>query len=255
MSPAVVNLFYAQVQVERKKEEVYLNYLKKCILNNDCNGVKHSLKIIIVPYSVLNFDILENASPEIINLLIETKIKTDKFLCETYNYCIKENLENVSLKEIDDILTNVSPLNENLNYSKYVLVNLFTNKHAFNYSACEDYLLHLHTNNVLRYYKNVHYVANKIVCDGAYYANPAFLVKFITCLKSYGLSVRFDPMSELLHRQVFEWICLNVEKSRKGLAVGWRSGPDSSKWPSTDKEDYLAILAFLKNIIIMGDLS
>lgn len=243
-----VNLINVEMQVQRKKEEVYTNYLKDCVKSNDCDGVKCSLENIIVPCSVLTFDILENTSVNIIELLIESKIKNDDFVSAIYSFCKLHNIESIHAEDIDRILTHFNLQTENDYYNRYVIINLFNNKSKYNCSSW-DYFSNLHSDNLLRNYKNIVQLANKIFCDCAYYCNVNFLVQFMSLIKKYNIVVKFNPMTEPTHRQVFEWLRVNIEKAENGIAVGWRSGPDSGKWPSTDPEDYFAVCKYLRSLL------
>lgn len=242
-----INLFNVEMQVQRKKEEVYTHFLKDCVINGNIEGVKCSLEIIAIPYSLMTFEILENTSLNIIEKLIESKIKNDDFVGEIYSYCKLHDIESVNINDIDKIVTHFNLENEYDNCNRYTIINLFVNKNNYNCTK-DDYWTHLHSDNLLRHYKNIVYLSNKILCDAAYYSNSSFLVNFISVVKKYKININFDPMSEPTHRQIFDWLCTNIEKARNGLTVGWRCGPDSGRWPSTDPVEYENVRSLLKEI-------
>lgn len=55
----------------------------------------------------------------------------------------------------------------------------------------------------------------------------------------------FSPTEK--HNMLYQWLIGNITKSKEGLAVGWSCGPDSGPWPSTNGEDYIAVLSLLNN--------
>ncbi|KAK4880209.1 hypothetical protein RN001_008355 [Aquatica leii] len=62
--------------------------------------------------------------------------------------------------------------------------------------------------------------------------------------KSYQKHI---PFKNEKHAEILLWIQKNISKGTHNpdAVLGWTSGPDSAKWPSTNLEDYKETLSYL----------
>lgn len=103
--------------------------------------------------------------------------------------------------------------------------------------------------NIKKNYKDISLCLDEIILDTAYYAQPKILEKVLHLTKVYGLVYKFKPLDIGKHKSVYQWIVGNLSKSSRGEPLGWRVGPDSGKWPSTDIMDYKYVCNLLHQLM------
>lgn len=73
----------------------------------------------------------------------------------------------------------------------------------------------------------------------AYYGR----VEILNLILGKSKCFRYNPEGK--NSKLNCWITANIEKGMKNEHVGWTCGPDSAPWPSTDGDDYVAVLDML----------
>lgn len=87
----------------------------------------------------------------------------------------------------------------------------------------------------------------KLIQDSIYYAEPEFLKTIIRLKDHYNTAFYFD-LSNDEHLNLHKWITDNISRGLANKLVGWRCGPDSALWPSSELKDYQEILKFMKKM-------
>lgn len=103
--------------------------------------------------------------------------------------------------------------------------------------------------NIKKNYKDIYFCLNEIILDTAYYAQSQILENIVHLIKKYGLRYQFQPLEIGKHKAVYQWLLGNLAKSRRAEALGWSSGPDSGKWPSTNIIDYESVCNLLYQLM------
>lgn len=99
--------------------------------------------------------------------------------------------------------------------------------------------------NVIKNYKTIHWCLDEIILETAYYAQPHILQNVLQLMNTYKIPYRFQPFIPGRHKSVYDWITRNLACEGTNELPGWRCGPDSGKWPSTNIVDYKKVSALL----------
>lgn len=233
--------YQLQYDIHSKLKEIYIQYIKKYIFENKIDSVKELLNLMYVPDEIITIKVLENASSDIIQLIYKSKQELDLFTSQVLNVFKNFNKE----IELVDIETNLKCLD--CKYSDNY--KIFLVQHIL-YSDINDAMRNMHVLNTLKNYKNTWYLFNKLICDGAYYANHRLLTICLHLLEeNENTPYRFEPLSKQSHKDIATWLLKNISRSEEGKYVGWRSGPDSGVWPSSCPEDYVLTYNLYKSYV------
>lgn len=220
-------------------EERYHLKLKSYIIEKREKLVKYVIDNVYIPDNCLSYDVLSRSSKEIIVMLLTRKQNLDNFVESVISNCkVLDIKSSVTVSELIDVLS-VANLYYEFDYSLFFIENLC--KHVNDESLS---ILNININ-----YKNNIYIVNKLFCDALYNANHKFVIFLQDLIINLNIKYKFDPNSRSSHQQILQWIMLNVKKAEKNERVGWRSGPDSGTWPSSDPEDYKITLSILQDLM------
>lgn len=176
-------------------------------------------------------------SRELLDLLCHRKLLADEFVDRLINSI------NISQVTVFDILGVVLRTHPNLSRNDI----FFTQELLSNGNPCSlaKFPVSNISTNYVRFMDSLH----DITLECVYYAQPKILKMMIELLQKYKVYYYFDPLTPGKQRSVFEWLIGNLRKIRHGQWIGWRTGPDSGKWPSTDAEDYREVYNLLQHLM------
>lgn len=163
-----MDLFEFKCDLYHELEYTYYDHIRKFILNGNIDGVKKLLEEVVIPDKILTYKILRHASVEILQVLIDAKIKKDEFVVKVEEQMSilqknksKDGIHDAQYSVRDlDFLGRISSKIESEfcdYYKMYLIGGLLKN---------EKGLLSLGICDLHRYYKNIYYYYGKILRDG-----------------------------------------------------------------------------------------
>lgn len=103
--------------------------------------------------------------------------------------------------------------------------------------------------NITANYITLPQCVDEIILETVYYAQPNILRKIIPLLQQYNITYTFEPLLPGRQKAAFQWLVDNLQNIRFGRPIGWQTGPDSGKWPSTSSNDYTEVYNLLKQLM------
>ncbi|KAK4880586.1 hypothetical protein RN001_008732 [Aquatica leii] len=236
------------LEAQQAKEKVYEKYLKNAIRFNVTDSAKETLAFLlkkenfVVPSDIISFAALYGNKLRVDDLcqLLDKRRSLDNYVNNIVSVCKTEKCESINLNKLDDILV-LHSLERNISFKLYIL-KLLSNFNIIN--ACH---LNYPVQNILKNHKDIKSCIDECICNASYLADVQILKKFITALICRNICFKFNPSENEKHAEILLWIQKNISKGthHPDAVLGWTSGPDSAKWPSTNLEDYKETLSYL----------
>ncbi|KAJ8913226.1 hypothetical protein NQ315_016169 [Exocentrus adspersus] len=230
---------------------VYNDFIKRCIIQGYYDEetyklLKSILEEVVIPDKAFEwlteYDIIPSC--QTIELLMDTKMELDHFVHGVLAMCQKEGYENITIKQLNDIVATLHP-EIKISFKIYLFELLLEGKY---YPYLENTVLPL--KNISNNYKTINKTIDNAMGKAAYYARSGTLSKLYTLQESKKLQWKFQPLTDTQHANVLKWIQDNVKKGEGNInaRLGWSCGPDSSPWPSEHLQDYIRTLCILNEI-------
>lgn len=229
-----------------QQTETYGKYLKLYISSLNLIEVNYILQKIFVPDNILQYKILKNCNYDVFETIIESKINTDIFVKNVLqNHNTSSSLTFNKNIEIEDLLTAINNFifYYDSNYKLMFATNLLADKMDFSMEK-------LCMSNVCKNYKSTLFYMNDLVCDAIFNANYKFLqICFDWMVNKPYTKFEFNPFTRKSHQEIYKWILNNLEKINQNKSVGWKEGPNSGIWPSTEPQDYIETFKIIKPFV------
>lgn len=181
----------------------------------------------------------KEASYDLLDLLFHRKQLCDDFINDFLEVCNSE-------REITTgaVVEKLSAINCNYNMKDlFFIQELLSDGSVFSVKMFP-------ITNVRKNYKNLCSCLDEMVVDTAYCAQPKILGNLIKLSKVYNIQYQYQPLIPGRHKAVYDWLQSNIAGRGTNVQPGWRSGPDSGKWPSSNLEDYFEVCFLLKQLIV-----
>lgn len=224
---------------KREKASLHTELKNALKLNNELHARQVLMKIgYNVPVEAFTWITFRgDPSRELLDLLCHRKLLADEFVDRLINAIT------ISEVTIFDVLVVVLRTHPNLARNDI----FFAQELLSNGNPCS--LAKFPVSNISKNYVRFIDCSHEIILECIYYAQPKILEMMLEMLKKYKVCYNFDPLTPGKQRSVFEWLIANLRNIRHGQLIGWRTGPDSGKWPSTDSEDYREVYNLLKYLM------
>lgn len=191
-----------------------------------------------VPFDAFRWITLQpKPSLPLLDLLFHRQVLCDDFINYFLDHCSESDLTVFSVMGV--LVDTRSHFSRN---DLYFIQELLTNGDPCNASTFPK-------NNIHKNYKTVYDCLDDIVLEVVYFAQPVILSNILLIMQRYNLHYEFQPHQSGKHEAVLQWLMGNLNKIDSGEPVGWRSGPDSGKWPSDDPSDYKEVYNLLQTLI------
>lgn len=240
------DIIQVKCEVLRSTEAVFLNNLQRSIVFGNQHVFDYIIENVQADSSILNYQILRNSSKEMMQRLFHQKSRFDEFIHKFTEY--SDLCCPLTSDLISDFVNSDKILQFNKWYKMYLLIKLSSNDDEKQYS-----LNSLNCDAIISNYKNLSYFTNKLFCDILYNANYQLLLHFHEITLQHQLQVVFQPQSRESHHLIIKWLLKNLQNIEKNIPVGWRSGPDSGVWPSSQPRDYENTYNFIKKHYFNND--
>lgn len=233
-------------ELAKYKYKFCLNHFNEALNKKDIILMKNIIidhKIILPDNTLKCFSLIANDTDhEIFTFLIKSKLKLDELIQITLN-----KLSNYKIICIHKLLKICKPFLINEYYQDYI-VSLLTNKQLFCYLNGDMDIYEEHeVTNISSNYKNVHHFVDAAICQISYLAYPNILQNILNACKIANFNYRYlwNPSKE--HYEIIGWLMKNISRGCCGEHVGWKDGPDSERWPSTNLNDYVKCYSILQD--------
>jgi hypothetical protein len=231
--------------------DIYSDFIKRCIVEfydeEKYKLLKNILEEVAIPEEAFKWLTEYDIEPSLqtIELLVDKKIELDAFIHSVLTVCQKEGYENVSIKQLNDIVQRLHPTIK-ISFKIYLFELLLDGKY---YQYLENIPFPLR--NISSNYKAIDEKIDDAMCKAAYYARSRTLCKMCTVQESKKLYWKFQPSTNIRHANILKWIQDNVKRGEQDLnaRLGWSCGPDSDPWPSEHLQDYNRTLCLLNEIM------
>lgn len=237
---------------------IYQRFLKNSILGDKHEMLNNILKNVIMPNEVFKWCTLNVHKTDdcLIKSLVTKKLELDNFINTVMRICYDNDAHGCNfiklgnLYSIVDQLKSANTIPTTLPY-KTLLCELVTGGGDQSFSNWNNQDKMVKFQNIMENYKDAIYCIDQAVCDSAYFANVELLRSFIDTLQQHNLHFKFDPIKHVRHQKLVGWIQKNIEIGEKDpmAHLGWKSGPDSGRWPSTNVSDYKNTLCLLCSLM------
>lgn len=245
----VVDDFSLKCELYKNNESVYVNHLYSHIRQNNFYEIYYILQEIQVNDDILKYSLLKDCDLEILNLLISQKLKCDHFIHYVMNeikaFVELGNQQYVEVENLREIVKGYTFNNFSDDYKLYLILPLFNSYNNIESQICHQFLHFI----IPSFYKNCEYFVNQILCKGIYNANPNFVKKMLTIVTERFINFTLDISARDSHKNIIIWLLLNINKALRNKPVGWREGPDSGIWPSSNPGDYQLVFELIKPFI------
>jgi DNA-directed RNA polymerase subunit L len=236
-------MFEMELRLIKSTVDIYEKYFKMAILREDFTLINGILNKIVVPNKAL----VSAATYEIQKLIIDHKIKFDVFINKLRLTFQKNLCTDISFSALSKLLDDDD---DDVNiYHKYFVYLLLTNNEKYDWIP-NDVNKQYPVENVFNNYKVLYRQIDEAFCSAVYYTNTGCLKNLISLIKEYNIPYKFQPDCHGPHSDTLIWIKNNILQGKDGSAMGWRSGPDSGRWPSTVLQDYEDTLIIITEFMI-----
>lgn len=181
------------------------------------------------------------SNSQIISCLIKNKLSFAQKLEQIMKVLDDSRLEQINCVELEKLLikAHISLKSQ----EKHYLFTLLTNHDS------NDYCKRFPVENIYNNHEPVDCLIDEAIHNAAYFADHVLLKHIIEAASQNGIKCEFDP-EDPSHNKLLPWLKENIIKGCGGKNdLGWRDGPDSGKWPSTELKDYLKTLLLLYEIM------
>jgi hypothetical protein len=225
-------MFELEFQLTKNTFSTYETYFKRAILKHDFTLMNQILDKIVVPNNALLWT-TQTSSYEIQKLILDHKIKFDVFINKLRLIFKKKLCTDISFSALSKLLDD-----DDVNiYHKYFVYLLMTNNEKYDF-IINDTNKQYPVGNIFNNYKVLYQTIDEAFCSAVYYTNTVWLENIILLIKEYNIPYKFQPHCHETHSDTLIWIKKNIHQGKTGSPMGWRSGPDSARWPSTILQDY-----------------
>lgn len=238
--------------MQEANEKIYDKYLRNALL---LEGSLHSQNAInflvgkedfIIPSDIFTFIALKQDAVnfDTLCILLQQRIYLDNYITSIVNICKRNNLNLLSLKKLDSILT-ICSFEKNLSRKLYLL-KLLAGSDTCVGVTLKEYPLE----NIVKYHKNVLACVDDFICQTGFLADFRRVKICIEAIKTKQVKYLFQPFANTKHNDIMQWLKRNIAKGRNDAQaiLGWECGPDSGRWPSTVLDDYEITLNLLCSI-------
>ena len=223
-------------------DAVFIKHLKN-ILKRKCSDADFQVLIFLVNNIVIPDDIFEYIAnccfvrKDSLSYIIQRRLMFDEKIVQLVNLLEDLQIELMELTEVDNIMHDngfqISECEKN-----YVMSLLCEG----NKTKCDQFSI----KNIQKNYKTTQSLLQNATCTIIQLADAKMLKTFMECMQSQGIIFCFNSKESSQHKRLYEWLKENIIR---GLTtndrLGWQSGPDSGKWPSTSLRDYVQTLCQL----------
>lgn len=193
----------------------------------------------------------KHSSVPIISYLIEKRLWLDKTIQSIVSTLNKSDVEYLTCSEMDKLLDeNCIVLTV---YEKHYLFSLLAENRSMDpleklweqpYDCGELYPV----NRISTNYTSTRTLLDEAICEAARLADHKMLTNILTAAADHELQYQFNPKE---HKDVLTWLKDNIAIGcSSDKTLGWSTGPDSAKWPSTELKDYVKTLNCLYDLML-----
>lgn len=233
-------------EIDSSVEKILSKYLKGVISRysdeSDFELLIQILNSTVVPSDIFNF--IANCSGVELNVLdyiIKRRLNLDTKVTMVIKSLCDSKYDSVSVLELYHLLEGIENL-QLLPFEKLFVASLLRGDDPF--TSIERFP----STNIEKRYQSTQSLLDEAICKVIYMADYEMLRHFLHCIKINSLNFHFDHTESGQHHKVFKWLTDNIVKGcTTTQKLGWRSGPDSGKWPSTNLENYVKTLSCLYN--------